>query len=382
MSELDEFSGFTKAFVEEPITSEPAPITEPASTETVVTETAQPATPEPVQTDFWSSLNEKLKTDFKSEDDIRSLIENSSKVKTLEEQLKDFDTLKADIEFYKESADPLKHFANEDEYRLQQFRKSNPEKDSSVAYQVFTSDIDKLSDLDVLAKYELLNNEVEGGDAGAKELVAQQYSLDLESDPKDWSTLSRNQLKKAANLVRKEFKDLKESYKLPEKVDLASKRQSDQQAIAQRKELIEKGWTEVIPKALNEIKEIEINDTDKDGNVEPLMKYVIDEDLKKELGEEAKQILLANNVDINAESGKFIDKYIKDQYVTRTLPKILKAYATTLMAELDAKRDKEIHNPTPIKTDPRPASADDTEKQRLIDYALGGGGFKYNKPFN
>lgn len=379
MSELDEFAEFTKAFVEEPIKSEPALITEPASTETVVTETAQPATPEPAQTDFWSSLNSKLNTDFKSEDDIKSLVESASKTKALEEQLKELETLKADIEFYRESANPLKHFANEDEYRVQQFRKGNPDKNASVAYQVFTSDLDKLSDLDVLTKYELLNNDVEGGDAGAKELVAQQYSLDLESDPKDWSTLSRNQLKKAANLVRREMKDLKESYKLPEKVDLASKRQSDQQAVAQRKDLIEKGWTEVIPKALNEIKEIEINDTDKDGKVEPLMKYTIDEDLKKELGEEARQILIANNVDINAESGKFIDKYIKDQYVTRTLPKILKAYATTLMAELDAKRDKEIHNPNPIKTDTRPVEPEDAEKQRLLN--LGGGGFKFNKPF-
>lgn len=379
MSELkDEFAGFQKAFVEEPI-PEPAPITEAAPAEEVVTEPAQSAPAEPAPTDFYSSLNEKLKTDFKSEEDIRLLVEQASKAKQFEEQLKELETLKADLEFYKNGVNPLDYFASEDDFRIQQFKKANPEKNASLAYRVFTSDLDKLSDLEVLAQYEMLNNDVEGGEAGAKELVAQQYSLDLESDPKEWSTLSRNQLKKAANTVRREIKEMKESYKLPERIDVAGKRQTEQEAQAKRTELITKGWTEVIPKALNEIKEIEINDTDKDGKVEPLMKYVIDEETKKELGEEAKQILISNNVEINAESGKFIDKYIKDQYVTRTLPKLLKAYATTLLAELDKKKDEETHNPNPIKTDPRPPSADDAEKQKLIEYALGGSSFKYNK---
>jgi len=379
MVQVDEFAGFQKAFVEEPIT-EPAPNVETVEQVEAPVVDAQPAEPTP-PTDFFSSLNEKLKTDFKSEDDIRTLIEQSSKAKQYEEQLKELETLKADLEFYKNGINPLDYFASEDDFRIQQFKKANPDKDSSLAYKVFTSDLDKLSDLDVLAQYEMLNNEVEGGEAGAKELVAQQYSLDLDSDPKEWSTLSRNQLKKAANTVRKEIKDMKGSYQLPEKIDVSGKRQSEQEAVAKRTEAIKKGWEEVIPKALEQIKEIEINDLDKDGNPEAMMKYVIDDEMKKELGEEAKSILIATGQDINAESGKAVDKYIKDQYVIRNLPKILKAYSTSLLADLDRKKDEETHNPVPIKTETKPASPDDAAKQKLLDYALGGSGFKYNKPF-
>jgi len=397
----DEFAGFTKAFVTEEVPTEPTapkepepatelvqeeptpePVTETVTepTETVteppVTETTTDSAPEKI--DPISSLNEMLKTDFKSGEDIKMLIETASKAKQLEEQL---NTLNADIDFYKENADPLKHFASEDDYRLQQFKKANPDKSSSVADRLFSSDLSKLSDLEVLAQYEMFNNDVEGGEAGAKELVEQQYGLDPETEPKDWSTLTRNQLKKAANFVRQEIKETKESFKLPEKIDLEGKRKSEQEALATRTESITKAWEEVIPKVLTEINEIEITTLDKDGKSESLMKYAIDDESKKELGEEAKNILIANNQDVNAESGKFVDRYIKDQYLLRNIDKIIKLTRQEAIDLVDKAKDEETHNAAPITTEVKPTNEDDAKKQDLIDYALGGTGWKSNKPF-
>jgi hypothetical protein len=49
------------------------------------------------------------------------------------------------------------------------------------------------------------------------------------------------------------------------------------------------------------------------------------------------------------------------------------------MALVDKKKDEETHNPNPIKTEVKPATEIDAEKQRQIEYALGGSTFKYNK---
>lgn len=379
---MDEFAEFEKVVAEQPTETPPVETIEGVVTETTETpqEVVEPVV-EKTQDDYWSSLNEKYKTDFKSDDDFKTVLEKATKASALEEQLKELEALKADLDFYKENSDPLKDFASEDDYKVQQFKKAHPDKDASLAYKVFTADLDKLSDLDVLTQYEMLNTDVEGGEAGAKELVAQQFALDLETDPSEWSTLARNQLKKAANVVRKELKEMKDSYKVPEKVDLAAKRQADQEALAKHTESITKAWEEVLPKALNEIKEIEINDLDKDGKAEPLMKYVIDDETKKALGEEAKKILLANNAEVTPETGKWVDQYVKERYVISQLPKILKAYATTLTAEIDEKKDIETHNPVVVKNEVRPESVEDEETKRFLEFANKGSGFKYNKPF-
>lgn len=385
MAEID-YSQFEKAFEPAPAaqvtpkggTTPPAPaelVTPPAVT------TATPVTtPEPIQTDYISSLNTKFKTSFKSDDDLKSVLENAAKTQALQEQLKEFETLKGDMEYYKKGVNPLDYFASEDDYRMQQFKKTNPDKDAGVANKMFTTDLDKLSDLDVLTQYELLHGTFTDGEVGAKELVAAQYELDL-NDPESWTRLSKNTMARAAAKARSEIKELKGSIKLPETIDLASKREAEKATALQRAELLKQGWGDVVPKMMTDLKEVAINDTDKDGKEEPLLKYVIDEDAKKELGAEVMDYLISNNKDINEENVKEAAIGVQREYVLRNLPKILKAYATTLVAEIDRKKDEETANPNPIKGEVKPAADAAAAKQAEIEYATGGAKFVGKKLF-
>lgn len=350
-----------------------------AVTEAVTTKEVAPPVETPpaekVQTDYISSLNTKFNTSFKSDDDLKAIIESASKAQALQEQLKEFETLKADIDYYKSGVNPLDYFASEDDYRMQQFKKTNPDKDAGVANKLFTTDLDKLSDVDVLAQYELLHGTFQDGEVGAKELVASTYEIDLD-DPESWTRLSKNTMARAANKARSEIKELKGSIKLPDKIDLASKREAEKASLQQKADLLKKGWGDVVPKMLTDLKEVVINDTDKDGKEEPLMKYVIDEDAKKELGAEVMEYLVSTNKDITEDNVKEAAIGIQREYVLRNLPKILKAYATTLVAEVDRKKDEETHNPVPLKTETKSVSDSEAAKQREIDYAIGGVGWK------
>ena len=391
MVDID-YSQFEPAFkaetnVEENKVQETAPVTETPTEQTPVTETQSAevvtttetqATPQ--DTLNYEFFNKTFKTDFKTEDDIRKIIELSSKTKTLEDQLKDFETLKADVEEYKKGIDPLAYFASEDDYRIQQFKKSNPDKDASVAYKLFASDVTKLTDLEVLTQFEMLDGVIRD-EAEAQSLLADKYAIDLESDPKEWTVLARAQLKRDANRARAEIKTMKEEIKLPTRVDVEGQRKQAQEAQAQKAELLKKGWNDIVPSMITELKEVEINDYDKDGKPEPVFKYAIADEAKPRLQAQIMEHLLASGKEINADNVKEAGAIVQSWYVLQNIGKMIKAVKSEIAAEIDRKKDEETHNPIPLKTEVKPV--DDTEAKRRkeeTEYALGGSGFKYNKP--
>jgi len=386
MAQDVDYSKFTPAFgevkVEEQVATPPVEqVTEPPTETPPATSTPDQSAAPPPETLNYEFFNKTFKTDFKTEDDFKKVIELSSKAKTLEDQLKEYETLKADLEAYKTGVNPLDYFASEDDYRIQQFKKENPDKDASVAYKLFASDLGKASDLDVLIQFELLDGAV-SNEAEARELISAKYDLDLSSDPKEWTALARTQLKRDANKARGEVKSMKEGYKLPDKVDIAGRREAEKADAQKRVETLTKGWQDIVPKILTDLKEVEINDYDKDGKVESLMKYVIDDEAKKQLGTEVMDYLVVNQKDINDDNVKEAAMVMQSRYVLQNLPKILKAYSTSILAEYDKKRDAELTNPNPLKTDTKPVDeAEAARKRQSTEQALGGLGFKRNKPF-
>ena len=380
MAEID-YSQFEPAFkaesVEQPKPDEGIqPDTPPADVlkPTEVTTTDPPKPTEPVQTDYISSLNTKFNTSFKSDDDLKSVIETASKAQALQEQLKEFETLKSDIEYYKSGVNPLDYFSNEDAYRVEQFKKTNPDKDPFIAAKLFSLDLNKANDLDLLVQFELLGGMADS-EADARILLENKYGIESDSEPKDWTNLTKAQVKRDAIIARREVGDLKSSIKLPDKIDLASKREAEQTALAQKAELLKKGWSDVVPKMMTDLKEVAITDTDKDGKEEVLIKYAIDDESKKQMGEEVMDYLISNHKEITEENIKEAAVGIQQQYALRNFAKILKAYHTTLATELDRKKDEETHNPNPPKTEVKPPTDVEADKQKLIEYATGGAKF-------
>jgi len=401
MAKKDFFDTLQPAFVEPAATEVKAEEVKPADTATVVTEakpteakpaeittevkTEEPPTvAPPAEPKFDIAFFNKLyKTDFKSEDDIRGIIERSSKASDLEKQLKEYETLKADIDFYKKGVNPLDYFASEDDYRIQQFKKQYPDKDPSVAYKLFNSDLNKEGDFDLLVQYELMSGGVDGGEATAKQLVGKKYDIDDVDNPAEWSPLTKTLLKREANKVRNEIGTLKSEIKLPDIVNLSEKRAAEEKKQADELANLTKGWEDIMPKMVADLKEIDIKDVSNDGKEEPLLKYVMEDEVKQEMGKAIKEHLIANRIPINEQTVREVGTSMLKEYVWQNLPKLLKAYANPLLAALDKAKDEETHNPTVIKTEKKPdtLTEDEKRKKELTQALIGAGKFKYNKPF-
>jgi hypothetical protein len=360
--------------------AKPAEVTD-VKVEVKPTEVVTP-TPEP-KLDL-AFFNKLYKTDFKSEEDIKGVIERSSKAGELENKLKEYDVLKADIEFYKKGINPLDWFDSEDDFRVQQFKKTNKDKDASIAYKLFQSDLSKVSDFDLIVQYELMNGGVVGGEPTAIEYVAKKYDIEDVNNPSEWDALTKTRLKRASNEVRNEIQKMKSEIKLPEVINLAEKREADVKRQAEELEMSKTGWTDVMSKLLPNLKEVEINDYTNDGKSEPLIKYVIEDDIKQGLGNAIMEHLVKNKVPINEANVKDVGTSIMKEYVWHNLPKILKAYNSTMNSILDKKRDEEIHNPVVLKTEHKPdtLTEEDKRKKDLTEMLIGKGNtFKYNKLF-
>lgn len=349
----DFFDKLPNAF-EEPKVETPVETPQTPPTETPKVETPVEA-PKEQQFDI-AFFNKTYNTDFKSDEDIKAVLQLPSKAKELEDRLKDYDTVKTDLEFYKNSNNPLQWFASENEFRAQQFLKKNPDKDAGVAVRLFSADLNKMSDVDLLVQYELLTGVV-GGEPTARELVASKYDVDLDN-PSEWSAIAKTKLQRMAGEVRKEINLLKDEIKLPETVDLNTKREAqakaDQEALAN----IKKGWEDMVPRMMSQIKEVKISDYDKDGKEEPLISYSLDDEGKAQLQQEVMATLIANRTLITEESVRKAGQDVLERYALRNLPKILKAYGTTLVAKVDELKDKETHNPAPIKTEQKPEGSE------------------------
>jgi hypothetical protein len=388
MGEID-YSKFEPAFqpkAEQVPTEPPAePVVQPQAEPTAPPAEPTVATPEPPQATPQETLNyeffnKTFKTDFKTEDDLRKVIELSSKAKTLEDRVKDYDELQQKLEAYKESQDILKYFKSEDDYRAQQYLKNNPDKDATVAARLFTSDVSKLSDLDILTQFELLDGTL-GDEAKMRSDIAEKYAIDLEADPKEWSALAKSQLRRDANKARAEIKAMKEGIALPERVDVESKRKQAQEDANARAEQLQKGWSTEVPKLLADLKSVEVIDYDKDNKAESIFTYAVADEDKKQMGEDIMGYLISSGKEINDNNIKEAAGTIRGWYVLNNLPKMFKAFKSELAAVIDEQKDKETHNPNPVKTDIKPP--DDAETKRRQDetaYALGQSGFTPNLP--
>jgi len=326
-------------------------------------------------------FNKLYKTDFKSEDDIKSVLEQSSKASELEDKLKEYEALKEDIEFYKNGINPLDYFVSEDAFRIQQFQKQNPDKDASIAYKLFGADLSKMSDFDLIVQYELMNGGIEGGEPTAIEFVESKYGIEDVNNPAEWTALTRTKLKRSADEIRKEMSKLKEDIKLPETINLAEKREAEKKKQAEEQETIKAGWESTMPKLLDNLKEIDIKDVTKEGKEEPLLKYVLEDDVKANMGNAIKDYLVSNRIPVTDEAIQNVGTEILKSYVFDNLPKLLKAYATPLLSVLDENKDKETHNATVLKTEKKPEdlSEDEKTKKELTQGLIGDKGFKFHK---
>lgn len=313
-------------------------------------------------------FNKRFGKEFKSEDELKSIFDLPTKVSELETKASELVKLKAEYEALQQKhnevgkwVDPKKFFANEELYKTNLMLKKYPDKDISVMTKVSTMDVDKADNIDLLIMNELLQNpKIKGGEAGAKELVANELGIDLE-DKTTWDQLAENKIIKAATKIREDFKNLqKVEADLPIDVD---KMKSD--LISQETSKFEnnkKEWNPLINKALSDFKELTIYDKNDKGELIELYKYQVgwSDDVKKAIGEEVTNYLAYTGQPVNEKTILNALNLVKGRYAQEEQANILKAYALKETTRVNDEWHNKVNNDKPLSE--RTAPANETEK--------------------
>lgn len=334
-------------------------------------------------------FNKSFNTQFDTEDSLKAVLQTPLRIKELEdkikgyeEQVKEYESLKSDIEYYKNGFNPLELFNNsEDDFRVQQFKNKNPDKDASVAYKAFTSDLSKVDDVDVLVMYEMLSNPgLRGGEAGAKEMIADQYGVDFE-DRNSWTSLQENKLHRAANSARSEFNRMKSEIELPKNVNLQAQREEQKAKDEARKVELKGKWDATVDNMFANMDKVSVYDTDSDGKEVELLHYVMDDKSKQALKQEISDYVINSGNDVTKETVEQAGQLVYTRFVMDNLSKIIKAYANDAIAKLQKKTDEEIHNAEKPKADVKESSGLEKERAEFIEFAMGGKRFQKNPLF-
>lgn len=313
-------------------------------------------------------LNSSLGTEHTSRDDVLAvgykerLIELNNLSNSVTELTSNNDKLtKANKELL-EKIDPLKFFANEDEYRRQQLLISHPDYDPATLSRVVNSDLEKLSPIEVLRlKIQLQDGDIYKTTQEVDEAIEDEYDVELTDGFDEIESRKKNKILKNAKMARKEFLELKQGVKLPEKVDYDKQKQ---EAFDKSKDQWSPFFKEDFIKALGKI---EFTTKTKDGKVEKVFEFKVDEGYHKSINEKIDGIIetiAKRNVEFTKEGKQAIIKEFKDYYLKNNILKIMDAYANDKITQMDEEQFKKLQNPKPVSKKEAPESKTSAEKSK------------------
>jgi hypothetical protein len=358
---------------EETKTEETPAETPPAATEETPPAEETPAEePEAFNLEFF---NKQFSTEFADEDGVKEALASTKRVAELEAKLKEFSSQQEELDMLREENDPMKYFENEDELRAAMFRKAVPGKDPAMVAKLFGSDLSQASDFDVLTWMTMLDNPgLKGGEAGARELVADLYGIDDPSNLSDLDTMTLNKLMVSASKERQRLDELKQGVQLPEKKDYSSLLEQRKQEAAEQQEKLSSSWQTVASAVVKEFPDIVISDEGKDGaEATEVFRYSVGKDMTEEFVAPIVESMIKAGVPVDQTSAVALGTAIQKEYVYQNMDKIVKQAIKTKVAEVEEKTLEEEHNPgTPNEKD-RPTSGGNDNTSRILQDLRGGG---------
>ena len=211
-------------------------------------ETAQTEAQQTVETTqvpaFFEGFNKNFGTTYKSDDELRGLLDTPKKVADYEARLSDYEAIKRSaeerqkkIEELEGLTDPLKYFSSPDAYIAEQLRIKNPDKDPVLLHKIATTDLSQANDFDLLIEAEkLFNKNLPEGGRYVKDVLYKRYGIDAESNPAEWDGALKTQIAMDANTVRNRLTELKKGIEMPKIVSKEERERLATETLAQRQQ--------------------------------------------------------------------------------------------------------------------------------------------------
>lgn len=327
-----------------------------------------------------NEINKRFGTNFTDEDSLKSALssqqteELQGKLTELETQIQELEAVKEENVMLRESLDPMKYFASEDDYKIAQFKKQFPDKDAATAYQLFSEDLSKFSDKDVLA-YEMMLDNPGLDKATVMEVVNDKYGIE---DGEELDRVQMAKIKVDANKARKNMGALKSQINLPDKVDVDALSNQQKELREQKAQRLSEGWRNVGNEIAKTLDDIVVKDTI-DGKDVELFRYSIDKDFPGDVVESVANIMSQTGVEVSKEAAQSAAEVFKEKYLARNIDKILKAAVDHVKAKAEEERLNKQHNPGTGKPEAKAQSnAEDYDSKILAGLNKG---WQPSKPF-
>jgi len=318
--------------------------TEETTTEQVTTEeVVDTKPPKEVPDTFIENFNKRYSTEYKSDDEIKSLFSLTGKVGEYEEKLKGHEELQASAEKYKKELEELKVNGTSDllskprirsAYVAEQLVAKYPDRDPDILASVAMSDIDKMSDIEAIAKERMITVKGLTYDE-AKLAKLADFNIDSDTAPEEWDSVANARIKIAGAEAKERIKQLLAGIELPKTV--TKEEREEQQA----------NFVKEKTKAIEPIKEVfKKFDTYKNGEFE----FVVPDEFKSKLENVFNGMFIDGGLEVNEENIATAELLKKALFVEEYFPKMLEVKEKQVLAKLKEEQDALLHNDTPPNT--------------------------------
>ena len=320
---------------------ETTPSSEPSAQVTPPTETATPQESKPDT--FFEEIKKRYNAEVKSDDEVKELFSLKGKIGEYETKLKDHDELKTSVDKYKKELEDTKTTYISDllakprlrsAYIAEQLVAKYPDRDPEILASVAMSDIDKMSDIEAIAKERMISVKGLTFDE-AKLAKLADFGIDLETKPEEWDSVAKARLKIAGAEAKDRMKQLLGGIELPKVVT------KEEREASQAKYLEDK------IKATTPIKEIfKKFDTYKNGDFE----FVVPDEFKSKLEDVFNGMFIDSGLEVNEENIATAELIKKALFVEEYLPKMLEVKEKLVLAKAKEEQDKLLNNEKPPNT--------------------------------
>jgi hypothetical protein len=242
-------------------------------------------------------------------------------------------------------------------YVADQLLAKYPDKDPFTLQQIVMADVSKMSDLDVLVKEKKID--LPGlSEKDIKEALLDQYGIDPEVKPEEWSSIVKTKIAIAAQSARANIKSLTNGIELPKQV---TKEERESALAKTQQERVQQ--TEPLKAKFLQF------DKFKDGDFE----YETPADYKSKLPDMFQAMFIDAGMEPTDDNLKVAQELRDGQFLLQNFSKIREVIAKQAQTEIQKKLDEALSNTTPpntaTATDQSPQD-DLTTKQGLSKFLL------------
>lgn len=313
------------------------------------------------------TFNKAFKRDFKSVDEINGLFGLSEEYTSLKAKYDTMEKLIAEKEnALKEQFNPLNYFANEQEFKINQILKTNQGLNEEVVRRVVSSDLEKLSDKDVLKLNEQLTTKGIFDSSLLEDVINDKYGLDVNKEELEGDELKKYQVKEY--LMKKDAQKAREDLKKISEVQIPEFK--DPNVVAQEKDAErlkvyndnKAKWEVYTDKLVKDMDKMTI-EYKADGNETAKVDFAYDDDFKAVLKEKLPDVAAKSNIDLNnqAQVNALLEQVNKD-YLWLRRSELIKSAVDDIVTKMTKEQFDKFHNTSKPKSVEAPVQLSDEQR--------------------